>query len=135
MPLSIEDRNSYKEGMLELYSELGSTLIEYYEPSSSKEDDFYGEEETIDTFICNLTGFVKAYKIENDSSIGINAQDKELYAIDIVLLSLEENELNPIEMYKGKFKYHNRFYSILRVAPKNPFSDFYTSYEFICEVV
>ena len=135
MPLSETDRNAYKEGMLELYSELGSTLIEYYEPSSSKEDDFYGEEETLDTYVCNLTGFVKTFKVEEDLSIGVNVQDKELFVIDIALLSLEQKELNPYDMYKGKFKFHNRFYTVLRIIPKNPFSDFYTSYEFICEVI
>lgn len=132
--LSEKTRREYKQGMFDLYSEVGTTKIEYYALIVSEEEDIYNEPtSTLAKDPIYLVGTITPLTPSLDPTLYAINRDKEIYNFDIIGLSLEKNLLDPFKMITGKFKFENQTYTINKVTPKGMFTDFFTSYEFECE--
>lgn len=132
--LSEKTRREYKQGMYDLYAEVGTTKIEYYALIVSDEEDIYNEPtSTYSEEPIYLVGTINPLSPTSDPTLYAINKDKEIYMIDVIGLSLENNSLDPYKMITGKFKFENQTYTINKVTPKGMFTDFYTSYEFECE--
>lgn len=136
--LSAKTIREYKQGMYDLYSEVGSTKIKYFPliVNKSPEDiygDIYNEPEVSYAEPIYLVGTITPLMPTEDPLLYAVSKDKEIYNIDIVGLSLEKNSLDPFEMTKGQFGFDNQIYTVNKVTPKGMFTDFYTSFVFECE--
>ena len=131
-----KDRQEYKEAMYELYVEVGTTKILFHELNLlNSEEDIYMEREKTYKEPVNLVGVISPYQPSTDGLMFATNIDKVLLKFDIIGLSLEKNNLNPYDMTTGLFEFEDKKYSITKVTPKGMFTDFYTSYEFVGELI
>ena len=135
--LSEKDRREYKQGIYDLYSEVGTTLIKYYPdyPNNSDDDDLYGEKENIYIEPISLVGVIEpldpaSNTLDPMATMGIN-----LFTFDIPILSLEKANLEAYNMLKGHFEFENKRYNILDVTPEGMFTDFYTTFKFKARMI
>lgn len=131
--LSEKDRREYKQGIYDLYSEVGTTKILYYPLAPVDTDDIYSENEDSYLDPISLVGVIDTNNpvsntLDNIPNMGIN----NLY-FDIPILSFEKHKLDPYSMLKGYFEFDNIKYQILDVVPQGMFTDFYTTYKFKVE--
>lgn len=134
--LSEKVKRDYKESMYELYAEVGTTKILYYAlDKNSQVDDIYGEIEKVYLPPINLVGTITPLQPTEDPTMFASNIDTTILKFDIIGLSLENNNLNPNEMLTGYFEFDGVKHTINKVTPKGLFTDFFTSYEFVTEVV
>ena len=55
--------------------------------------------------------------------------------IEIPLLVIEKNGLDPYAMDSGYFVYENRTYEVMYVTPEGLFAQMYSSFNFLCKGV
>lgn len=129
--LSEKDRKEYKKSVHEMYSEVGTTKIEYYSQTASNEEDLYGELDAnfSDTPLM-LVGVIEPIEPTPDALNPIPNMGLNYFTFDIPTLSLENHNLDPYTMLKGLFRFDNRMYNILDVTPEGMFTDFYTTFKF-----
>lgn len=134
--LSDKDKKEYKEGMYDLYSEVGTTKILYYALTIPTEPlDVYQEVDKVYLPPVSLVGTISPLQPTEDPVMYASNVDKLIMKFDIIGLSLENHNLNPYDMLTGYFEFDGLKYTINKVTPKGMFTDFYTSYEFITEVI
>lgn len=131
-----KDRKEYKQGMYDLYVEVGTTKILYYALDEDPEsENIYLEKEKTYKEPINLVGVIIPYQPSEDGVMYATNIDKVLLKFDIIGLSIEKTSLNPYEMITGLFEFEGKKYSIVKMTPKGLFTDFYTSYEFVGELI
>lgn len=131
-----KDRREYKKGIYDLYEEIGtpikyfplnlknSNINIYNEVESEKE---YGKEvKLVATVVVNM--------ISQDENQPVKQQSEELYDVDVPILALENNKLDPKLMLGGKFLYKDITLNILDFRREGMFTDFFTTVKFRCEV-
>lgn len=134
--LSNRDKLEYKKGMYDLYSAVGTTKILYYALKNPTEPlDIYQEATKEYLPPVNLVGTISPLQPTEDPVMFASNIDRLVMKFDITGLALENNNLNPYDMTSGYFEFDGMKYTINKVTPKGMFTDFYTSYEFITEVV
>lgn len=134
--LSEKDRREYKKGIYDLYSEVGTTKIEYYSNySDNLEEDLYGEQEYVYTNPVLLVGVIEPIEPTPDALNPIPTMGLNYFTFDIPILSLENNNLDAYAMLKGRFKFDNKMYNILDVTPEGMFTDFYTTFKFKVQMI
>ena len=135
--LTDKDKQEYKQGMYDLYVEVGATNILYHALKPSTEPpDIYGEVVNVEYLPpVSLVGTITPLQPTEDPTMYATKIDKLIMKFDIIGLALEKHNLNPYDMITGYFEFDNMKYTINKVTPKGMFTDFYTSYEFITEVV
>lgn len=135
--LSQKDRQEYKKAMYDLYVEVGTTLIKYYQLQDplDGEIDIYQESSKVYSEPIQLVGTISPLQPTEDPVMYATNKDALIMKFDIIGLALEMNELNPYKMTTGYFEFDDTKYTINKVTPKGMFTDFYTSFEFITEVV
>lgn len=134
--LSEKDRREYKQGIYDLYSEVGTTLIKYYPnyPNNS-DDDLYGEKEDIYIEPIFLVGVIEPHDPTNNTLDPMATMGINLFDFDIPILSLEKANLDAYTMLKGQFEFENKRYNILDVTPEGMFTDFYTTFKFKARMI
>lgn len=134
--LSEKDRREYKQGIYDLYSEVGTTLIKYYPnyPNNS-DDDLYGEKEDIYIEPIFLVGVIESHNPTNNTLDPMATMGINLFDFDIPILSLEKANLDAYTMLKGQFEFDSKRYNILDVTPEGMFTDFYTTFKFKARMI
>lgn len=136
--LSEKDRQEYKQGIYDLYCEVGTTKIKYYpnyQNTANTEQDIYGENDVIYSKPLNLVGNITpleptANSLDPSPLMGVN-----IFNFIIPILSLEKHNLDPYKMTLGLFEFNNQKYKVLDVVPQGMFTDFFSEFKFSCEMV
>lgn len=131
----------YKQGILEVYTETGTTQLEYYarlNPKPTTDDDIYGEYNEEEGYAQEPVMLVADIQLNNQAEDTLNKVPLSTittYIVDIPILCLENNNLDPYIMCTGRFKYKGKDFTILDVMPDGLLADTFTSYKFIAERV
>lgn len=132
--LSEKDRQEYKQGIYDLYCEVGTTKLIYYPIDQDIKDDLYNDSELVYGEPILLTGVISPLDPTTDVN-PIPTMGSNIFNFDIPILSLELEKLDPYTMLKGKFEFDSVTYQILDVTPQGMFTDFYTTYKFKAQVL
>lgn len=134
--LSEKDRKEYKQGIYDLYSEVGTTKIKYYaDYPNNSDDDLYGEKENMYVNPIFLVGVIEPLEPTNNTLDPIATMGINLFTFDIPILSLEKQNLDAYSMLKGQFEFEDKMYNILDVTPEGMFTDFYTTFKFKARMI
>lgn len=136
MKLDSSTKKAYKEGMHTLFETLGTEVEFYYRNQESKNIDVYGDyldEEPIESY--TLVATIKLKALDNNNFDRQKQGHTDEATIEIPLLVIENNGLEPYDMDSGYFAYEGREYEVMYVKPKGLFAQMFTSFEFHCKAV
>lgn len=135
--LSEKDRREYKQGIYDLYSEVGTTKLEFHPIDPNFEPNIYGDVDDV-TYLPPITGLVGVIDFKGDTQNPIDPiplDNKVIAQIELPILTLEKANLDPFSMITGQFKFLDTTFNVIDVTPNGLFTDFYTSYNFKVEMI
>lgn len=130
--LSQKDRQAFKQGIYDLYSEVGTTQLIFHplHPNLDSSDDIYGEKAPIYLDPIKLIGVISPSEPIGNTLDPIPTMGISMFDVDIPILSLEKANLDPYSMIDGQFEFDTRMYKVIHVVPQGMFTDFYSNYKF-----
>lgn len=136
MSLDSATKKAYKEGINTLFETLGTQVEFYFRNNEESNLDIYGDyidEKSKEAYV--LTATIKHKALDNNNFDLKKQGHTDEVNIEIPLLVIEKNGLDPYAMDSGYFVYENRTYEVMYVTPEGLFAQMYSSFNFLCKGV